>query len=210
MAAKDSIDVLELLFSDINALLNVMNQLTDNYRLLVGAAEELTRTPGVGQRTINLAIDRADNTGTLIDIVIFTLFIKLEFTADVLDDTGIPLELFVEAIQQLAENNPEPRDPRNLLPRTPVLEIQQEISPVEELETEVTEEVTEVTGRRPGRAGRFLPLSSNSNPGKKRTINFQSGSSKAKALKNRRVEAMHKKFKDHKQRITEKARKKTR
>ena len=115
----DGIDVIELLFSDVNPLLNVMNQLTDNYRLLVGAAEELTRTPGASQRMVNQALDRVENTGTLIDLVIVSLFIKILFVTEVLDATGLPLTLIFELLEKSVE---EARDPDNLLPRPPILE----------------------------------------------------------------------------------------
>ncbi|HHU33335.1 MAG TPA: hypothetical protein GXZ50_11840 [Clostridia bacterium] len=115
-----TIDTISILFRDVNELLEVMNSLTNNYRLLVGAAEELTRIPGVTQQSINYALDRADNTGTLIDLIIFTLAVKLDFVSEVLNETSLPLDLvialFVKAFQT-SDNSTVPRDPNNLLPR---------------------------------------------------------------------------------------------
>lgn len=114
------IDALPLLFADVQALIEIMDSLTNNYRLMVGAAEELTRTPGVEQQTINLALDRVDNTGTLLDLTIFTLAIKMDFLAEVLSVTGIPLDLLIAAFVKSLQGEPEkklPRDPNNLLPR---------------------------------------------------------------------------------------------
>lgn len=112
------IDTLSLLFADVRALIEVMDSLTNNYRLMVGAAEELTRTPGVGQQTINLALDRVDNTGTLLDLIIFTLAVKMDFLAEVLSVTGIPLDLLIAAlVKSLQTEEKVPRDPCNLIPR---------------------------------------------------------------------------------------------
>lgn len=172
------IDVDSILFSDVNALTAVMDSLTANYRLLVGAAEELTRTPGAGQRTINLALDRVDNTGTLIDIVIFTLFIKLDFVAEVLSVSGIPINLLFALIQQIIEalkDPPLPRDPNNLLPRPTnpispqqqIAEVSDELTLLNELNTEIFEEITSVVGPEPGFSSNSNPTSnagSNSNP----------------------------------------------
>jgi|GEM_PF-5386794 len=112
------IETIPILFRDVNALLEVMNSLTDNYRLLVGAAEELTRIPGATQESINYALDRADNAGTLIDLVIFTLALKLDFVIEVLNATGIPLDLVIGLFAKTLEAKDTciPRDPANLLP----------------------------------------------------------------------------------------------
>ena len=95
-----TIDTISILFRDVNELLEVMNSLTNNYRLLVGAAEELTRIPGVTQQSINYALDRADNTGTLIDLIIFTLAVKLDFVSEVLNETSLPLDLVIALLSK--------------------------------------------------------------------------------------------------------------
>ncbi len=108
------INVTDLLFSDVTPLLNVMNQLTEDFRLLVGSAEELTRTPGVNQRTVNQAIDRVENTGTLIDLTIVSLYVKILFVTDVMDTTGLPLTLIIGLLEKILE---EAQSQEDILPR---------------------------------------------------------------------------------------------
>lgn len=101
-----NIDSIPVLFEDVNALVSVFNSLTDNYRLLVGAAEELTRTPGASQQAVNLALERVYNTGSLIDITLLALAVKLDFVAEVLAVTGIPLNLLIAALALFLADDP--------------------------------------------------------------------------------------------------------
>lgn len=76
--------------------------LVSSYRLLVGAAEEISRTPGVPKEIFERAVLRMDNAGTLIDIFLDLLLCKISFSSDFLSVTCAPVDLF----RLLATNNP--------------------------------------------------------------------------------------------------------
>lgn len=66
-----------LLFQDFDVLTERLTSLTDSYRLLVGAAEELTRTPSAGENVIDSAINRSAFLGNIIDQILIILQIAL-------------------------------------------------------------------------------------------------------------------------------------
>jgi hypothetical protein len=68
--------------------------LVSSYRLLVGAAEEIQRTPGAPRELFERAVLRMDNAGTLIDILQDLLLCKISFSSDFLNVTCAPVDLF--------------------------------------------------------------------------------------------------------------------
>ncbi|MBP2651568.1 MAG: hypothetical protein H6Q74_2393 [Firmicutes bacterium] len=85
--------VIDTLLADINAVVPNFSSLVSSYRLLVGSAEEIHRTPGVSPDIVVRAIERYDRTGVLIDIIIDLLFCKVSFISDLLSVTGGPIDL---------------------------------------------------------------------------------------------------------------------
>ncbi|SEM27792.1 hypothetical protein SAMN04488698_10116 [Candidatus Frackibacter sp. WG12] len=63
--------------SDFNLLAQSLYSLTNSYRLFVGAAEELTRTPSVSEETINAAIARSSRLGNILDILLLLQLISI-------------------------------------------------------------------------------------------------------------------------------------
>ncbi|MBP2642368.1 MAG: hypothetical protein H6Q67_255 [Firmicutes bacterium] len=105
--------VIDTLLADINAVVPNFSSLVSSYRLLVGSAEEIHRTPGVSPEIVVRAIERYDRTGTLIDIIIDLLCCKVTFVSDLLSVTGGPIDLIrllgnridvAETPHQVAEN----------------------------------------------------------------------------------------------------------
>lgn len=86
--------IIDLLLADVNAVLSNLSILITSYRLLVGGAEEIRRTPDVCPDVFERAIRRADNAGTLIDIYIDLLYCKMSFSSDFLKISGAPVDLF--------------------------------------------------------------------------------------------------------------------
>lgn len=75
--AGDIENNIPLLFEDFDLLTERLGSLTDSYRLLVGAAEELTRTPSAGENVIESAINRSAFLGNVIDQILLILQIAL-------------------------------------------------------------------------------------------------------------------------------------
>lgn len=86
--------IIDLILADVNALLANLSILVTSYRLLVGGAEELRRTPDVCSEVIERAVRRSDNAGTLIDILLDVLYCKISFSSDFLKISGAPVDLF--------------------------------------------------------------------------------------------------------------------
>ncbi|SHJ92602.1 hypothetical protein SAMN02745248_01341 [Hathewaya proteolytica DSM 3090] len=62
--------VIENYYSDVNNLLDALGKLTLNYRTLIGGADELSKSVIASKSDVKKALDRADNIGDIIDIVI--------------------------------------------------------------------------------------------------------------------------------------------
>ena len=86
--------IIDLILADVNALLSSLSLVVTSYRLLVGGAEEIRRTPDVCPEVFERAIRRADNAGTLIDIILDVLYCKISFSSDFLKISGAPVDLF--------------------------------------------------------------------------------------------------------------------
>ncbi|MBP2655923.1 MAG: hypothetical protein H6Q73_3492 [Firmicutes bacterium] len=85
--------IIDTLLADINAVVPNFSSLVSSYRLLVGSAEEINRTPGVSPDVVARSIERFDRTGVLIDIIIDLLCCKVAFVSDLLSVTGGPVDL---------------------------------------------------------------------------------------------------------------------
>lgn len=66
-----------IILGDVDSLIEKFTLLTDSYRLLVGAAEELTRTPSVGEYIIDEAVGRTAFLGEILDQLLFAIQITL-------------------------------------------------------------------------------------------------------------------------------------
>ena len=86
--------IIDLILADVNALLSNLSILVTSYRLLVGGAEEFRRTPDVCPEVFERAVRRADNAGTLIDLLLDVLYCKTAFSSDFLKISGAPVDLF--------------------------------------------------------------------------------------------------------------------
>jgi hypothetical protein len=86
--------IIDTILADINAVMPNYQILVSSYRLLVGAAEEIQRTPGVPRELFERAVLRMDNAGTLIDIFLDLLLCKISFSSDFLSVTCAPVDLF--------------------------------------------------------------------------------------------------------------------
>lgn len=92
--AVTSIAIIDAIFSDINAVVPNFTSLVSSYRLLVGAAEEIQRTPGVPFEIFERAVIRYDRAGTLIDILLELLCCKIAFSSQFLAVTCAPVDIF--------------------------------------------------------------------------------------------------------------------
>jgi uncharacterized protein YktB (UPF0637 family) len=68
----------ECLANEVEELSNILNGLTNSYRILVDAAEEFNRISFSSKDDVNDAVNRADDVGELIDEVVDTLGYKLK------------------------------------------------------------------------------------------------------------------------------------
>lgn len=59
----------DILCKDVKVLIEILNSISNSYRLLVGAAEEFNRITLVHRHEAEKAIDRADDLGDIIDDV---------------------------------------------------------------------------------------------------------------------------------------------
>lgn len=86
--------IIDLILADINAVIPNLSSLVASYRLLVGASEEIHRTPNICPEVFERAVKRADNAGTLIDIFLELLCCKVAFSSDFLKISCAPVDLF--------------------------------------------------------------------------------------------------------------------
>lgn len=86
--------IIDLILADINAIIPNFSSLVSSYRLLVGASEEIHRTPEVCPDIFERAVRRADNAGTIIDIFLELLCCKIAFSSDFLQISCAPVDLF--------------------------------------------------------------------------------------------------------------------
>ncbi len=86
--------IIDLILADINAVIPNLSSLVASYRLLVGASEEIHRTPEICPEVFERAVRRADNAGTLIDIFLELLCCKVAFSSDFLKISCAPVDLF--------------------------------------------------------------------------------------------------------------------
>ncbi len=86
--------IINTILSDVNAVIPNLQSLVSSYRLLVGAAEEIHRTPNTPIDIFQRAVERADRSGTLIDILLELLCCKILFSSEFLSVTCAPVDLF--------------------------------------------------------------------------------------------------------------------
>lgn len=86
--------IIDLILADINAVIPNLSSLVASYRLLVGASEEIHRTPEICPEVFERAVRRADNAGILIDIFLELLCCKVAFSSDFLKISCAPVDLF--------------------------------------------------------------------------------------------------------------------
>ena len=86
--------IIDLILADINAVIPNLSSLVASYRLLVGASEEINRTPGVCPDVFERAVRRSDNAGTLIDVFLELLYCKIAFSSEFLKISCAPVDLF--------------------------------------------------------------------------------------------------------------------
>lgn len=92
--ASPTVPIVDTVLSDVNAVMPNLISLVSSYRLLVGAAEEVSRIPGVPGDILERAIIRFDHAGTLIDVLLDLLLCKITFSSDFLAVTCAPVDLF--------------------------------------------------------------------------------------------------------------------
>lgn len=85
--------IIDLILADVNAVLPNFNSLVSSYRLLVGAAEEIIRTPNVCPDVFERAVRRYDNAGMLLDVLLELLCCKIVFSSELLRVTCGPVDL---------------------------------------------------------------------------------------------------------------------
>ncbi|MDF2874323.1 MAG: hypothetical protein K0R22_1006 [Sporomusa sp.] len=90
---SDNISIINTLLADISAVIPNYSSLVASYRLLVGAAEEIQRTPGVPFEIYERAVIRYDRTGTLIDMLNELLCCKIAFSTELLSITCAPIDI---------------------------------------------------------------------------------------------------------------------
>ena len=86
--------IIDLILADINGIIPNLSSLVASYRLLVGASEEIHRTPEICHDVFERAVRRFDNAGTLIDIFLELLYCKIGFSSEFLKITCAPVDLF--------------------------------------------------------------------------------------------------------------------
>lgn len=86
--------IIDLILADINAVIPNLSSLVASYRLLVGASEEIHRTPEICPEVFERAVRRADNAGTLIDVFLELLCCKIAFSSEFLKISCAPVDLF--------------------------------------------------------------------------------------------------------------------
>lgn len=169
--ASDQRSIVDTVLGDVAALVPQLSSIVASYRLLVGSAEELSRTRGVCMDITERAILRADRAGTLIDMLLEILCSKIAFSTNFLAVSSAPVDVFrylsttyacdpsrltaeqiieLEALRQLLCRgrsdccfpDPEPCVPQAVETKPPTQTIPDDIA--DELETEVSEELAAI------------------------------------------------------------------
>lgn len=86
--------IITTILADVNAITFIFSSLVSSYRLLVGAAEEIHRIPGVCPDVFERAVRRFDNAGSLIDILLDLLCCKINYSSEFLGISCLPVDLF--------------------------------------------------------------------------------------------------------------------
>lgn len=86
--------IIDTILADVNAIIPNFSSLVASYRLLVGSAEEISRTPNVCPEVFERSVRRYDNTGTLIDILLDLLCCKIAYSSEFLSVSCAPVDLF--------------------------------------------------------------------------------------------------------------------
>jgi hypothetical protein len=97
-STSDETSIIDSILSDVNAIIPNFFTLTESYRLLVGAAEEISNIPSVPFEIFERSLIRCDRTGALIDILLELLCCKIKFSSQFLSVTSAPVDI----IEQLA------------------------------------------------------------------------------------------------------------
>ena len=92
--STNTLTIINAILGDINAVIPNFSSLVSSYRLLVGAAEEIQRTPGVPFEIYERSVIRYDRAGTLIDILLELLCCKIAFSSQFLAVTCAPIDIF--------------------------------------------------------------------------------------------------------------------
>lgn len=85
--------IINTILGDIIGVIPNFSSLVSSYRLLVGSAEEIHRTPGVPFEIFERAVIRFDRAGTLIDILLELLCCKIAFSSQFLAVTCAPVDI---------------------------------------------------------------------------------------------------------------------
>lgn len=93
MAVNEDISIIDVILADINAVVPNFSSLVSSYRLLVGSAEEIHRTPGVPIEIFQRSVLRYDRAGTLIDLLLELLCCKIAFASNFLSTVCAPIDL---------------------------------------------------------------------------------------------------------------------
>jgi hypothetical protein len=104
-STSDEPSIIDVILSDVNAILPNFFTLTESYRLLVGAAEEIRLMPDAPFEIFERALIRCDRTGVLIDILLELLCCKIKFSSQFLSITSAPVDI----IEQFADCDPAER-----------------------------------------------------------------------------------------------------
>lgn len=91
--ANGTLTIIDTILGDITAVIPNFTSLVSSYRLLVGSAEEIQRTPGVPFEIFERAVIRFDRAGTLIDILLELLCCKIAFSSQFLAVTCAPVDI---------------------------------------------------------------------------------------------------------------------
>lgn len=96
---------LNTILADVAIIVPEFSSVVSSYRLLVGAAEEISRTPGTSPEIRQKAVARFDRTGDIIDILIDLLFCKVAFSAQFLEITCAPIDLLRALLTCLTDDD---------------------------------------------------------------------------------------------------------
>lgn len=104
-------------FNEVNNLSSLLNSYANSYRLLVGAAGELNNISKVRKRDLDQALDRVDEMGEIIDVVLevikeneeaYIKYIKLK--SEVINSKASKDIILTEVEQDLLFDNSSKRE----------------------------------------------------------------------------------------------------